>query len=250
MGLPGSGKTYLAKKIVKELKADWLNADKIRGRYNDWDFSITGIIRQVNRMKKLAKESKKKYVVADFICPIKKQFEIYKPDIVVWMDTIKKSRYPRINKIFQKPKKYHIRVTTKNANLWSKVITDKIYPYQWKNKNSTVSMLGRWQPFHEGHFQLFLNAYQKGDQVIIYVKDVYKIGDNPFTFKEVKQSIDKKLFNSFKNRYKVVLAPNITNLIYGRKVGYKIQKINLEKKMQKISGTKIRKNLRIIGKLK
>ena len=60
MGLPGSGKTYLAKKIVKELKADWLNADKIRGRYNDWDFSTTGIIRQVNRMKKLAKVSKKK----------------------------------------------------------------------------------------------------------------------------------------------------------------------------------------------
>ena len=59
MGLPGSGKTTLAKKIVKLLKADWLNADKIRGKYNDWDFSKTGIIRQVKRMKILAKKSKK-----------------------------------------------------------------------------------------------------------------------------------------------------------------------------------------------
>ena len=80
MGLPGSGKTTLAKKIVKLLKADWLNADKIRGKYNDWDFSKTGIIRQVKRMKILAKKSKKKYVVADFVCPMQEQIKIFKPD--------------------------------------------------------------------------------------------------------------------------------------------------------------------------
>ena len=51
MGLPGSGKTTLAKKVVHLLKADWLNADKIRGKYNDWDFSREGIIRQVKRIK-------------------------------------------------------------------------------------------------------------------------------------------------------------------------------------------------------
>ena len=54
MGLPGSGKTFLAKKISKILKADWLNADQVRGRYNDWDFSFSGITRQVHRMKNLA----------------------------------------------------------------------------------------------------------------------------------------------------------------------------------------------------
>ena len=101
MGLPGSGKTHLAKKISNILKADWLNADKIRSQHNDWDFSTNGIIRQVHRMKNLADRSKKKFVVADFICPLKKQFEIFKPNIIIWMDTIKKSRYPRINKIFK-----------------------------------------------------------------------------------------------------------------------------------------------------
>ena len=59
MGLPGSGKTYLAQRIVKLLNADWFNADKIRGAHNDWDFSNVGIIRQVKRMKKLADNSKK-----------------------------------------------------------------------------------------------------------------------------------------------------------------------------------------------
>ena len=47
MGLPGAGKTYIAKRLVKHLNADWFNSDKIRGKYNDWDFSTSGIIRQV-----------------------------------------------------------------------------------------------------------------------------------------------------------------------------------------------------------
>ena len=59
MGLPGSGKTYLAKRISKILNADWFNADKIRAKYDDWDFTRAGIIRQVSRMKKLASISKK-----------------------------------------------------------------------------------------------------------------------------------------------------------------------------------------------
>ena len=76
MGLPGSGKTTLAKLVASELKADWFNADKIRGIYKDWDFSKEGIIRQVKRMKLLADQSKNKIVVADFVCPLKQQMEI------------------------------------------------------------------------------------------------------------------------------------------------------------------------------
>ena len=60
-------KTNLAKKIAKYLKAEWLNADKVRGKNKDWDFSKIGILRQVKRMKKLADKSKKKYIVADFV---------------------------------------------------------------------------------------------------------------------------------------------------------------------------------------
>ena len=250
MGLPGSGKTYIAKKLVDLLKADWFNADKIRGKYDDWDFSKNGIIRQVKRMKNLAEKSKKKYVVVDFICPLDEQFKIFKPDITVWMDTIQKSRYPRMNRIFQKPKKFDIRIESKDADFWSRIILDKIIPYRWNNKSPTSSLLGRWQPFHDGHYQLFLKALKKNEQVIFYVKDVHNLGDNPFTFKKVKSLINIKLQKMFKNRYKIELAPNITNIFYGRKVGYKIQKINLEKKVQKISGTKIRSQMRKRGELR
>ena len=81
------------------------------------------------------------------------------------------------------------------------------------------------------------------------VKDVYKIGDNPFTFLQIKKMISKSLIN-YKGKYKIILSPNITEICYGRKVGYKIKKINLSKKIQKISATKIRKSLRKKGKLK
>ena len=90
MGLPGAGKTYIAKRLVKHLNADWFNSDKIRGKYNDWDFSTSGIIRQVKRMKNLADNSNREFVVADFICPLQKQFDIFKPNFVIWVDTIKK----------------------------------------------------------------------------------------------------------------------------------------------------------------
>ena len=114
MGLPGSGKTFLARRFSKRKDTEWLNADKIRGKYNDWDFSEQGIIRQVKRMKNLAQLSRKKIVVADFVCPLKKQIDIFKPNIIVWMDTIQKGRFKSMNKLFKPPKKYHLRINEKN----------------------------------------------------------------------------------------------------------------------------------------
>ena len=249
MGLPGSGKTTLAKLIAKKLNADWLNADVVRGKYNDWDFSKKGILRQVNRMRLLAKKSKNKFVVADFVCPLKLQYKIFKPNYVVWMDTIKKSRYSNMNKIFNKPNFYDLRVTTRDADLWSLAILDNLLDYNWKNKAETGQMLGRFQPFHEGHQKLFYEIIKKNNQVYIMVKDVHNLGDNPFNFLKIKKKIKEDL-KPFSKRFKIILVPNITKIYYGRKVGYKFEQIHLPKNIQKISATKIRKHLRLKKKLK
>tara|TARA_B100000579_G_scaffold93458_1_gene73860 strand:- start:976 stop:1755 length:780 start_codon:yes stop_codon:yes gene_type:complete len=243
MGLPGSGKTYLARRIVKLLNADWFNADKIRGDYDDWDFSNAGIIRQVKRMKKLADSSKKKFVVADFICPIKKQIEIFKPNFIIWMDTIKKSKYQRMNKLFSKPKKYDLRIEEKNLKINLMQFNDKFFGYKWENTLPTIQMMGRFQPWHYGHRKLFEKCILKTGQVNIMVKNVKKNKNNPYSFLQVKKKIDQDLLY-FKKRIKITKVPEIVEICYGRKVGYKVKKIKLNPKIEKISATSIRNSLR------
>ena len=122
--------------------------------------------------------------------------------------------------------------------------------YQWDNKKPTVQMLGRWQPFHDGHYALFEEIVKITGQVCIQIRDVQGVDDNPFDFETVKKNIEKILNRKYQNRFKIMLVPNITNISYGRGVGYKIEEIELPEKIQKISATKIRAKMRDEGELK
>ncbi len=122
--------------------------------------------------------------------------------------------------------------------------------YEWDNKKPTTQMLGRWQPFHDGHYALFEEIIKKTGQVCIQIRDVQGVGDNPFDFEAVKKNIEEKLSPKYKNRFKIMLVPNITNISYGRGVGYNIEEIILPEKIQQISATKIRKNMRDKGEIK
>ena len=116
MGLPGSGKTYLAERMQPILKAAWYNADKVREMANDWDFSTDGRIRQSLRMKSLADFEKKhgRIVICDFVCPTFETKNNFDPDITIWMDTIKSGRYEDTNKMFEKPENVDFKVTEMN----------------------------------------------------------------------------------------------------------------------------------------
>ena len=252
MGLPNAGKTTLASKLVPLIKAKWVNADEVRKKANDWDFSEEARKRQAKRMTDFAEKYKKEghHVVADFICPTPEARKLFNPDYIVWMDTIDKGKFEDTNKMFVKPKKYNFRVFTKNAELWALQIADQIVEYKWDNKKPTAQMLGRWQPFHNGHYALFEEIIKKTGQVCIQVRDVQGVGDNPFDFETVKSNITQRLEPNFKNRFKVILVPNISNIYYGRGVGYKIEEIVLSEEIQKISATKIRKEMREKAKKK
>lgn len=120
MGLPGSGKTTLAKLLAPRLNAVWLNADKIREECNDWDFSAEGRRIQSLRMWTYAEEAieANRTVVADFICPTEETRSKFGADYTVWMDTIKEGRFEDTNKLFQPPKKFDFRCTSKDADMW------------------------------------------------------------------------------------------------------------------------------------
>lgn len=110
-------------------------------------------------------------------------------------------------------------------------------------KNPSTLMVGRYQPFHDGHFALFKEALKRTGQVVIAVRDTGGTDEkNPFNFEFVKDQIDQKL-KAYIGQYVVILIPNITNIVYGRDVGYTIEKIELDSAIESISATEIRRKL-------
>ena len=128
MGLPDSGKTTLAKLLAPIFNAVLLNADEVRKEANDWDFSEMGRSIQANRMKRLADEAiqSNRNVGADFVCPTEHTREDFDADYIIWMDTIKESKYEDTNKMFEQPKNFDFKVTHKDAQMFSFLIKQEI----------------------------------------------------------------------------------------------------------------------------
>ena len=122
-GLPGSGKSTLAEPLANFLNGVWLNADKIREEYDDWDFSLEGRIRQAMRMRFLSDGVIKanKIAVADFICPTEKARKEFGADYTIFLNTIKEGRYEDTNAIFEKPSHVDYEI-----NEWAKDASEKI----------------------------------------------------------------------------------------------------------------------------
>ena len=128
--------------------------------------------------------------------------------------------------------------------------------FDWKKP--TVQMLGRWQPWHDGHQALFKRCVAKTGQVIIQVRDVQGASggdgqdDNPFDWEAVCKNIEDGLAKDNFNRgqeYEIMLVPNIVNITYGRGVGYKFEEEVFDEAITDISATKIRKEMRDKGTL-
>jgi hypothetical protein len=278
MGLPGSGKTYLARALKNYLETngdlmkinpsrvmnyegipgsgfmqvgvDWFNADDVRKKYNDWDFSNAGRIRQSLRMFQFAIECSGEFVICDFVAPLVEMRNNFKADWTIWVDTIKESRYEDTNAAFISPEQYDFRITEQDATKWAEfigehILADRRRPtFDWKKE--TVQMLGRWQPWHDGHRALFDRAIAKTGQVCIMIRDCQGwLGSNPFAIEQVKKFIQRDLDMLYQGQYTIQIVPNIVNITYGRDVGYQIEQETFDSSITDISATKIRKDLGI-----
>ena len=125
-GLPGSGKTTLAKEIASQLPCLYLNGDRVRALFQDNDFSLDGRHNQARRMKALADMAGDILVIADFVCPTNETRKIFDADLLIWMNTINDCKYSDTNKIFEKPDTVDIEITLRDANANAKHIMQRI----------------------------------------------------------------------------------------------------------------------------
>lgn len=253
MGLPGAGKTTLARDLRTELNlagktVKWFNADEIRSRFNDWDFSESGRIRQSLRMRELADACTEDYVIVDFVAPLVEMRNNYKADWTVWVDTIREGRYADTNAMFVEPEIYDFRITEQNSDKWAEFIANHVVEnrrrprFNWRRE--TVQMLGRWQPWHAGHRALFERLIQRTGQVIIQIRDVQGWqGSNPFEVDQVKSFIRRDLDPLYQGQYEIQVVPNIVHIGWGRGVGYTAGEETFDSAITDISATKIRKEL-------
>ena len=231
-GLPGSGKTTLAKKLVEVLgDADLYNADEVREKFNDWDFTAEGRERQMKRMQDYTRKSvaKNRYGVADFVCPTNVLQDEFKPDYTIFMNTIKEGRYEDTNKLFEHPDATNFGVTLtadewwteERIDMWARLIAVDIKDSQFQSKLPTTQIM---------------------------VRDMPKTDDNPWDVLDICRNIELELAE-FAGKFRTFPVPNIMNITYGRGVGYKIEEEVLDADIQEISGTKIRQELRDEGKI-
>jgi len=241
IGLPGAGKTALATALADRINAIHFNADKVRADLNsDLGFTPEARVEQARRMGALARlTSKQGYItVVDFVCPTEQTREAFgKPDILIWVNRIKEGRFADTNAMWQDP----VADLTIDEGMTVEEEVDLVIfnfgLHDWKKP--TTLLLGRYQPWHEGHHALLEKAHERTAQVVIGVRDTHGTSEkDPLPYQEVANRIRTEERSSF-----VVKFPNITNIVYGRDVGYKIEQVDLGAEIHSISATQKRKEM-------
>jgi adenylylsulfate kinase len=243
MGLPGAGKTTLATALAPLLNAVVFNADAVRSNLSrDLGFSHEDRIEHARRMGWMCDRVVEAggTVIADFICPTPATRAAFGEAFVIWVDRVEAGRFEDTNRMFVAPDRVDLRITADGTpQYWADHALTKLRP-AFDPQKPTALFIGRYQPFHPGHQRLIEEGLRRVGQVCVAVRDTHGIDEkNPLPFFAVKQRIEAAL-SAYAGRFVVVALPNITNVFYGRDVGYSVERIVLDEATEGISATRIR----------
>lgn len=245
-GLPGAGKTTLAKELVRRTNAIHLNADDVRSDLSsDLGFSIDDRKEQSRRLGAMARllSDQGHLVIVDFVNPTRetrKAFGDY--DYFVWVDRIESGRFEDTNSIWETPSDFDLKIDAgQTIEEEAIMVLSNCNIYDWTEP--TTLMLGRYQPWHEGHQALNNEAHKRTEQVLIGVRNTHGTSEkDPLPYEKVVEYIQQ---SNGTNNSLIMKLPNITNIVYGRDVGYKIEHVELPPEIQEISATNKRKEMGI-----
>jgi len=243
MGLPGAGKTTLARSLAPLLNAVVFNADEVRAHVNrDLGFSHEDRIEHSRRMGWMSDRVAEAggTAIADFVCPTPQTRAAFGPAFTIWVDRIDEGRFQDTNRLFVPPARWDVRVTPGGSpRHWAERIVGQLRR-TFDPQRPTALFIGRYQPFHDGHRHLIEEGIRRVGQACLAVRDTHGADDkNPLSFFEVKQRIEAGLA-ALAGSYIVLPLPNITHVFYGRDVGYVVERIELAANLEAISATNIR----------
>lgn len=245
MGLPCEDKTRFVKRLVELLNAVHFNADEIRQEiHKDLGFSEDDRTEQARRLSWLCDQvvAKGHFAVTDIICPTSEARVAFGNDAtVIWVDRTDSSEFADTDAMFTAPESCDVHITSdKTPEYWAERVCNTVRPH-FDPKAPTAMFVGRYQPFHDGHKTLILEGLRRVGQVCIAVRDTQGTdAKNPFDFEYVKSRIESGL-TGYEGKFMIVPIPNITNIFYGRDVGYTVERIHLDETIEDISATKNRK---------
>ena len=243
MGLPGAGKTTLAAALAPLLNAVVFNAEAVRANLSrDLGFSHSDRVEHARRIGWMCDRVVEggSTAIADFICPTEETRAAFGDAFTIWVDRIAAGRFEDTNRMFVAPLHFDLRVSAEGSpQYWAEQALMQLRP-PFNPQRPTALFLGRYQPFHRGHQRLIEEGLRRVGQACIAVRDTHRINEkNPLPFFAVKQRIEAAL-SAYAGRFVVVPLPNITNVFYGRDVGYEIERIILDEASELISATQIR----------
>lgn len=254
IGLPGAGKTTLALALRDKIPGSvWYDGDMVRNITANHDFTIKGRERQAATMSAFANIAVRAghTAICSFVCPTNALREIFKSGcdtLVVWLDTVKRSRYVDTDAMWEEPRDVWYWPRTKNMAVHAQAIADLLEqpitmpppPKVFSWTSPSAIMIGRFQPWHYGHRMLFEAALRDWKQVCIMVRTMVKGPNNPYIYDEVVERIHEDLRPHFQGEYHITSAPNTAAVVYGRDVGYAIRRYTLDSDIESVSGSKIR----------